>query len=169
MRLSAPARRQNLIEVAADLFARQGYRGTTTRQIAAAAGVTEALIYRHFPKKENLYVEIIEAKCKARGARTQLQKRLESEQDDAAVFAGIAADILRRHTEDPQLYRLLLFSALENHKLSDHFFRTQLSRYYETMAVRIRERIRSGVFRKVDPMLAARGFVGMLIHHFLVQ
>src|SRR3954462_14144117 len=99
MRIAAPARRQNLIEVAAELYARQGYQGTTTRQIAAAAGVTEALIYRHFPKKENLYWEIIETKCKARGARTQLQKRLDSEQDDASVFAGIATDVLRRHTE----------------------------------------------------------------------
>src|SRR5438128_12663528 len=103
MRLSAQDRRQHLMDTAAELFSRQGYDGTTTRQIAASAGVTEALIYRHFPKKEDLYWEIIEARCKARGARERLQQRLDSGEDDEAVFAAIAADILKRHIEGPQL------------------------------------------------------------------
>jgi hypothetical protein len=41
--------------------------------------------------------------------------------------------------------------------------------YYETLAVRVRGRIRNGQFRKMDPLLAARGFVGMIMHHFLIQ
>jgi AcrR family transcriptional regulator len=169
MRLTAQDRRQRLLDAAADLFSRQGYKGTTTRQIAAKAGVTEALIYRHFRTKEDLYWEVIEARCKARGARSQLKQRLNSGDDIAAVFSEIGADILHRHTEDPQLYRLLLFSALENHKLSNRFFRTHMSAYYETIAERISEHIRSGRFRKTDPTLAARGFIGMLMHHFLIQ
>jgi AcrR family transcriptional regulator len=169
MRLTAQDRRQRLLDAAAELFSRQGYKGTTTRQIAAKAGVTEALIYRHFPTKEDLYWEIIEAHCKARGARVQLKQRLNSSDDIAPVFSEIGADILQRHTEDPQLYRLLLFSALENHKLSNRFFRTHMSAYYETIALHIRDHIRSGRFRKMDPTLAARGFVGMLMHHFLIQ
>jgi AcrR family transcriptional regulator len=169
MRLTAQDRRQRLLDAAAELFSRQGYKGTTTRQIAAKAGVTEALIYRHFPTKEDLYWEIIEARCKARGARAQLKQRLNSSDDIANAFSEIGTDILRRHTQDPQLYRLLLFSALENHKLSHRFFRTHMSAYYETIALHIREHMRSGRFRKLDPMLAARGFVGMLMHHFLIQ
>jgi hypothetical protein len=44
-----------------------------------------------------------------------------------------------------------------------------MSEYYETLATRVRERIRTGKFRKMDPLLAARGFVGMIMHHFLIQ
>ena len=169
MRLAAQDRRQLLLDTAAELFSRQGYEGTTTRQIAADAGVTEALIFRHFPRKEDLYWQVIEARCRTRGAQEQLRTRLDSGDPDEKVFTDIACDILRRHTEDPQLYRLLLFSALEKHELSQRFFRTHISEYYEKLAVRIRERTRSGEFCQIEPMLAARGFVGMLMHYFLMQ
>lgn len=169
MRLNAQDRRQHLLDAAAELFSRRGYEGTTTRQIADAAGVTEALIFRHFPNKEDLYWEIIEDRCRTRGAKERLQERLGSGDSDEAVFSAIAADILGRHTRDPQLFRLLLFSALEQHELSHRFFRTHISEYYEQLADRIRERIRQGKFRRVDPLLAARSFIGMLMHYFLIQ
>ena len=41
--------------------------------------------------------------------------------------------------------------------------------YYEALGGHIRERIRQGKFRKVDPLLAARGFFGMVVYHFLIQ
>jgi TetR/AcrR family transcriptional regulator len=47
-RMSASDRRNQLIDVAIDLFSRKGFGGTTTKEIAAAAGVTEAIIFRHF-------------------------------------------------------------------------------------------------------------------------
>jgi hypothetical protein len=88
---------------------------------------------------------------------------------DADVFTAIGEDILRRNTKNRDLSRLLLFSALENHKLSHRFFRTYISEYYEVVAARIRERIRSRRFRNIDPLLAARSFIGMFFYHFLIQ
>lgn len=154
MRLTAQDRRQHLLNTAAELFSRHGYQGTTTRKIADAAGVTEALIFRHFPKKEDLYWEIIQDRCHTRAAKDRLRERLASSDSDDQTFSAIAADILGRHTRDPQLFRLLLFSALEKHELSHRFFRSHISEYYEQVADRIRERIRDGKFRKVDPLLA---------------
>ena len=46
------------------LFARKGFANTTTRELADAAGVSEALIYKHFPSKESLYAEIQNTGCK---------------------------------------------------------------------------------------------------------
>ena len=54
LRLSAQDRRQQIMTIAVGLFARKGYQGTTTREIAEGAGVNEALLFRHFPSKENL-------------------------------------------------------------------------------------------------------------------
>src|SRR5436305_1136059 len=57
-RLKAPQRRQQLIDVATKLFAEYGYDATTTAAIAAAAGVTEPILYRHFETKQELFVAI---------------------------------------------------------------------------------------------------------------
>ena len=157
------------MEVAMSLFAQQGFAGTTTRQIAERAHDNEAIIFRHFPAKEKLYWAVIEDKCLAGGGRQRLEAALVSGAGDHEVFAAIAQDILRRHTEDTTLTRLLLFSALENHRLSHRFFRTYVTKYYEVVAGHIRNRIRQKTFRHVDPLLAARGFLGMLIYHIWIQ
>ena len=59
-RLPAQLRRRQLLEVAADRFARSGYRGTTTAELAEAAGVTEPVLYRHFESKLDLFVALLE-------------------------------------------------------------------------------------------------------------
>ncbi len=58
-------RRRCIVEVAMPLFARAGFAGTTTKEIAAAAGVSEALLFRHFPSKAALYEEILRQGCRA--------------------------------------------------------------------------------------------------------
>ncbi len=59
IRLKAPQRREQLIEVATKLFAKWGYDATTTAAIAEAAGVTEPILYRHFDSKQELFVAIV--------------------------------------------------------------------------------------------------------------
>ena len=59
-RMPAARRREQLLDTAANLFAVHGYAGATTSQIARAAGVTEPIIYRHFPSKRDMFVALIE-------------------------------------------------------------------------------------------------------------
>jgi AcrR family transcriptional regulator len=59
-RLRAPQRREQLLDVAADIFAQQGYAKATTAELAKAAGVTEPIIYRHFDSKRDLFIALIE-------------------------------------------------------------------------------------------------------------
>ena len=168
-RVNSRDRHQQILQVAMELFARQGFEGTTTRAIAQRARVNEAILFRHFPHKEDLYWAVIEHRCRDARARAGLESKLRSEAGDREVFAAIAEDILRRNTEDTTLSRLLLFSALENHRLSHRFFQSFVAKNYEMLAEHIRQRIRARVFRRVDPLLAARGFLGMVIYHFLIQ
>jgi AcrR family transcriptional regulator len=168
-RLSAVDRRQQILEVASGLFARKGYQGTTTREIAEGAGVNEALLFRHFPSKENLYWILIEELITARGKRHRVRKILETGGSDFQVFSAVAREFLLRSEHDRELTRLLWFTALENHELSSRFFNTFVADYYQALAGHIRERIRQGAFRKTDPLLAAGGFLGMVVYHFLVQ
>jgi AcrR family transcriptional regulator len=62
-RLDAEERRHAIVEAVLPLFARKGFAATTTKEIAAAAGVSEALIFKHFPSKAALYAEIVNTAC----------------------------------------------------------------------------------------------------------
>ncbi len=170
LRFSSAGRRQQILDVALQLFARRGFEGTTTRQIAAGARVNEAIIFRHFPRKEDLYWAVLERECERLGGTQAFRRKLASSQgSDREVLSSIAREILDRRSRDMSLSRLLLFSALENHRLSQRFFRAYLAEYYEVLAEHIRAGIAAGRFRPVDPMLAARGFFGMMVYHSWVQ
>jgi AcrR family transcriptional regulator len=58
-RLSAEDRRSAIIEAARKLFGRNGFHGTGTSDIAAAAGCSEPVIYKHFASKQALFVAVL--------------------------------------------------------------------------------------------------------------
>ena len=169
VRVPARDRRLQIMRAAKELFARQGFEGTTTREIAQRARVNEAIIFRHFPSKEDLYWAIIDGESERAGWLPALEQLLQSGASDREIFAGIAEDILVRRIKEENLSRLLLFSALENQRRSQRFFQTHVVAYYERIAAYIRRRIEEGEFRAADPLLAARGFVGMVVYHSLIQ
>jgi AcrR family transcriptional regulator len=117
-RMRAPERRRQLLEVAARLFAERGYRGTTTAELAAAAGVTEPILYRHFANKLDLFLtlidevgnEVIAAWQQALGKkaepRQRLQTLLEANPATHARGRGVYRVIFQAMTElagDPQI------------------------------------------------------------------
>ena len=169
IRFSAANRREQILDIATPLFGRQGFQGTTTKQIAQHSGVTEALIFRHFASKEDLYWAVIERKINATEPAKRMRERLNAGGTDQEVLSGIAAEILERRAKDQTLSRLLLYSALENHRLSHRFFRIYVAECYDVLADYIRRRVAEGKFRAVDPLLAARGFLGMVIYHSWIQ
>src|SRR6185312_5782314 len=62
--MTAKDRKLAIVKAALPLFARKGFVETTTRELARAAGVSEPLLYKHFPSKEALYLEIQNFTCK---------------------------------------------------------------------------------------------------------
>src|ERR1700722_4656225 len=84
-RMSAGDRRRQLLEIAIDLFAKKGFAGTTTREIALAAGVTEAIIFRHFATKQDLYAAILDHSCsftKEEEWLAEVQRRMDRDDDE---------------------------------------------------------------------------------------
>lgn len=170
VRMSADDRREQIISVASALFAQQGFKGTTTRQIAVKAGITEALVYRYFNTKESLYSAIIAHKTSEASVWdfTEIKDAMIT-RDDRRVFKAAAVTILESTRRDPGLMRLLLHSALEDHKLSNLFFQSQITNLVTVLADYISTRITDGEFDETDPMLAARGFLGMINHQVLMR
>lgn len=166
-RTSSRERQASLIAAAASLFARKGFNGTTTKEIAKAAGISEALVFKHFPTKHALYAAILAEKVTVNELLEAIEESARK-RDDRRVFSLIAGYRIRPGV-DSTLLRLLLFSALEGHELSDMFFGKHHKVFYEHLATYIRTRIQDGAFRAVDPLLAARAFIGMVVHHRLLH
>jgi len=167
-RLPGKERRRQVIEAAAALFSRKGFGGTTTRQVAAAAGISEPTIFKHFATKEDLYAAIIEAKAQTE-AILETAEPAARRGDDAAVLRALAQEMIGRTQADPTLMRLLLFSALEGHALSDMFFRSRVKRVDEFLSRYIADRVAAGAFRPVEPLQAAWNFIGMIAYHLLYR
>src|SRR5271169_2338763 len=71
-RLDSDERRKMIVAAAVPLFARKGFAGTTTKELAEAAGISEALLFRHFPSKKHLYSEILRLGCEGDPALERL-------------------------------------------------------------------------------------------------
>jgi AcrR family transcriptional regulator len=82
-RLDAEERRHAIVQAALPLFARKGFAATTTKEIAAAANVSEALIFKHFPSKAALYAEIVNTGCEG---EPELERLLALEPSTATLI-----------------------------------------------------------------------------------
>ncbi len=169
-RLSAEERRAAIAKAAVRLFAEKGFRGTTTRELAAAVGVTEPVLYQHFATKSDLYTAIIEAICRDRDRdRDDLLELASRAENDEAFFTRLGELILEWYEDQPEVIRLLLFSALEDHELKDRFVESQLAVLYDILTDYLRRRMDKGAFRRMDPYLAARAFTGMVSHQGMAK
>ena len=168
-RMAGEDRRLQLLRVAMRLFSQRGFRGTTTKEIARAAGVSEAMVFRHFATKEDLYSAILDHKACAGGMTDPRELVAEAIQrkDDRAVFEGLANGMMSHHQNDTEFLRLLTHSALEGHQLADMFWETTVRVMYDFLGSYIRERQRDGAFREIDTAIVVRAFAGMVIHHSL--
>ena len=84
-RMAADARRAAMLDQAANYFARHGF-AATTRDVAQAMGVTQALIYKHFQSKEHVMEQVLEAALGATSGGQVMTVSPTSLQDDLAVF-----------------------------------------------------------------------------------
>ena len=163
VRLSANARRETLIEVAIDLFSRKGFKGTTTREIAAAAGVTEAIIFRHFETKEHLYTAIIDQKVSSPDTAAwciALSTAMDRE-DDEAVIGQLISGIIRTHKTDPKFERLMLYAALEGNEIALQHMRQITASIVDLFHKYFRRRQKKGALRRLLPDVALTAIVGM--------
>ena len=150
------------------LFAKKGFRGTTTREIARHLGISEALMFKYFPSKKALYRAIIQKKTDGSEEMFFPEEAIQAK-DDRQVFRSIASYLISKNTEDPVFMRLIQYSALEGHDLSRIFIENHAMERTRLLSGYIRQRIKEGAFRKVPPLLAARAFMGMAIHYVQSQ
>ena len=119
-RLKNDERRESIIRAALEVFSERGFHGTTTKALAQAAGVSEALLFRHFPTKNDLYAALQLACCKMKGDGGSEQiLNLEPSTSSLVVLVHfLVAKMLTPHAESQreviQLHRLMAHSYLED-------------------------------------------------------
>ena len=168
-RMTGDERRSQILQVAINLFSQRGFSGTTTKEIARAAGVSEAIIFRHFANKDELYSAILDYKACSRTFQSHFEEVIEKvkAKDDYGVFFTMTLNALDNHSEDCGFLRLMLHSALEDHDLARMFFESFITDVYKFLGDYIRLRQADGAFRQIEPNMVVRAFVGMFIHHSL--
>ena len=168
-RMAGEERRFQILRVAVSLFSQKGFRGTTTKEIAQLAGVSEAMVFRHFATKNELYSAILDHKACSGDTLNpeQIVAEAVAQKDDHAVFERLALGALEHHERDPEFQRLLLYSALEGHELAEMFFEKFVERVYELLGNYVKQRQEEGAIRNIEPALIVRAFVGMIVHHSL--
>jgi AcrR family transcriptional regulator len=169
-RFTADERRHQLVQIAARLFAEKGFTGTTTREIAKAAGVTEAIIFRYFPRKDDLYAAILEWKssqeqtavwCSELGAAARLH-------DDRLVIRTVVQRLIAFVRQDPAFLRLMLHSALEGHGLAEAYRKRHFEPLERFLTDYVADGQRAGRFVTGDPRALVFTIFALPMHHNLI-
>ena len=165
-RMRAAERRQHLIAAALRLFATRGFSGTTTKVIARAAGISEAVIFRHFKGKEDLYAAILREKASQEGysqTMDELRRYAEHDDDEGFVF-HLALRTLESFDRDTNFHRLMLYARLEGHDLARASMRVLGLPFFEFLRGYVVRRQQAGKFRKGDSFLLAFAIVALPVH-----
>ncbi|HZT86987.1 MAG TPA: helix-turn-helix domain-containing protein [Stellaceae bacterium] len=147
-RLDGDERRKAIVKAAVPLFARRGFAGTTTRELAEAASISEALLFRHFPTKEVLYREILRLGCEGDPALERLAALVPSTATLVRMIHFMVRHFLlgvevERVELDTRL-RLVLYSCLEDGEYARQLFDTIFARVEPLFAASVDAAIAAG-------------------------
>lgn len=160
-RLPAAMRREQLLDVALELFSKHGYARATTAELAKAAGVTEPIIYRHFASKRDLFVDLIERQAKR--TLDTWERDLAGAKDPAARLKILIGDNPMVSAEGRAGYRVFLQAITE---VEDSAIQKAVTKHItELHAFMAREIARLQDERKaVRPAFSPEIVAWMLIH-----
>jgi AcrR family transcriptional regulator len=161
-RLPAEERRAAVLDTACRVFSRGTYHGTTTAEIARAAGVSEPILYRHFPSKRDLYLACVEEMF--RRTKGRWEEALAEEPDPAEWLAAMGRAFLEWKEQRALVSNLWLQSlaeASEDPKIRAHV-RDHLRKVHEYVSDVIRRsQAAGGIARDRDPSAEAWIFLGV--------
>ncbi len=143
-------------------FAEHGFAGTTLAHVADEAGLSEAMLVKLFGSKLGLFEALIEHQMARTGGRELLSPEAAATNDPVAFFRGFAEKVLRLGRDEIAFLRVVLFGALEGSELAQMFHEVRIRAIVDYVAGYVARQVRAGRFRRVDPEIAARAFLGML-------
>jgi AcrR family transcriptional regulator len=156
------ARRNQILDAAASVFAEKGYHRATTKEIASAAGVSEGTIYNYFDNKADLLIGMMTCLAELRELPQELEDALQSDAREflIQIFRDRMGRIVQSHEE---IFQAVLPEILINPELRERFYREFVQPTAMLIESYIQARVELGHIRPIDVPLAVRTVQGMFV------
>lgn len=159
-RATPDARREHILDVAAEVFVSEGYGAASMASIAARLGGSKATLYKYFPSKESLFAAMLARKCD--GVMAPLRATGIEAADVETYLAEFATRYLNALLEPEAIEVFLMIQAdgMRFPEMSRQFFATGPEAVYRELGAAIAGFVERGVIACADPRLAAEQFLG---------
>ena len=166
-RMSRDKRRQQILKAARKEFTKLGYRGTTTRRLAQAVGITEVMLFRYFPTKESLYSEVVEKYPGIAKMQELAVKACKMDLERGLEYLG--TEIMAILRKQMPLIKLVLMEGDRNGRQARMAFRKEPQKCLAALERFFRVQRRRKALRKVNIALTARAFLNMFFTFVLFR
>ncbi|HEY9860878.1 MULTISPECIES: TetR/AcrR family transcriptional regulator [Trichocoleus] len=150
--------RTRILQAAQRLFSRQGYDGTTTRDLAQAAGVAEGTLFRHFSNKKAILIEV------ATQGWIEILTDLLTELSEMGSYKAVAQVMRRRMLnlhQNMDMLRVCFMEAQFHPDLRDRIQLEVVDKMTDVAEAFFQTAMDRGVYRPMNPRIVARIFLGM--------
>jgi AcrR family transcriptional regulator len=158
-----------IVEAAVQLFSRQGFAASSTHEIARLAGVSEVTVFRHFPRKRDLFWAATESRLRRLRISKELRGRLESDENPRTAIPGIVALLVETVEHQPEMVRLLYLSLFELENGAERILRKHLVPLFEPVLEYLSRCVSKGLIRDLEPGVAALGLAASVAAHQSLQ
>ncbi|HTR25354.1 MAG TPA: TetR/AcrR family transcriptional regulator [Terriglobales bacterium] len=153
-----------IVEAAAQMFARHGFKAATTREIAQLADLNEVTLFRYFLRKPDLFWAAIESRLGRVKLGRDLQISLAGKEEPSLVVPKLVAFLLDSLLEQPELYRLLHVAAFELPG-ANKIIREHLGPIFDAVAAYFERCVERGIIHPVEASLPTLGILGTVVAH----
>ncbi|MEA5571631.1 TetR/AcrR family transcriptional regulator [Calothrix sp. UHCC 0171] len=150
--------RSRILQAAQRLFAAQGFDGTTTRDLAQAASVAEGTLFRHFPNKKAILVEV------ATQGWVEILTDLLTELSEMGSYKAVAQVMRRRMwnmKKNAEMMRVCFMEAQFHPDLRERIQIEVIEKMTNVAEAFFQEAMDKGIYRQMDAKLVAKIFLGM--------
>lgn len=157
--------KETILTAASQLFARQGYHGTSTREIARLADVSENTIFRHFERKEDLFWSALRSRCSAIKLRRDLVEGMTKGVAPEVILPKIIEFLTDILNYSPELLRLIAVALLEMQWKADLFCDECLTPAFTAISSYLEMVVKKGAVRNLDPTMITAAMTTMVLVH----
>lgn len=154
-----------IVQAAAQLFARQGYHGTSTREIARLAEISENTLFRYFDHKEDLFWAALRSRLSGLELRRDLLQGIAESASPEVVLPQILAQLVDTAILKPELLRLIAVAFIELHWKAATVCYEHLSPTFSTVNRYLANNIASGKLRDLDSSLVTAALAATVMVH----
>jgi AcrR family transcriptional regulator len=150
--------RHRILQAAQHLFASRGYDGTTTRDLASAAGVAEGTLFRHFENKKAILIEV------ATQGWVEILTDLLTELSEMGSYKAVAQVMRRRMMrmhENADMMKVCFMEAQFHPELRDRIQSEVIDKMTDVAEAFFQTAMDKGIYRRTNPKIVAKVFLGM--------